>query len=230
MALKGFKPAKVVKSPSLKHSATKRPTASASDGVERAPIQSLNVVEDKLRREYNLVGSIGAYLEKGLTPVILVGDLRDMGHAIDKGRGFAVSCVEGVGFAANGYYSFQFPSDTLIESFYFTSVSAAGSSINVYSTTPGETIPIAANTQRGAWRDRKTVSTDLPGTFVSAAAGARTGTQESNSNSLLVFRTNPNFSMIWPLQIMVPAGGAVTVRSAAAQSNAEFGFVCRVWP
>ena len=228
MALKGFKAPKVKKSPKLFTS--KRPTESATAGRSVTPVQSLNVVEDKLRREFDLAGQIGATLGVQLQPVIIAGDLRDMGHATNKGRGFAVTGPVGTGFAANGHFSFLFNADVLIEGFFFTA--SAPDDVSLYVTAPTEAIPIAANVASGAWRDRKTVAADVPPAFMSAAAGALTGTAISNGNRLWVYRSGAGGAGgVVPMQIMVPSGGALTFRAGAAGiAIADFGLWGRIWP
>lgn len=196
-------------------------------------VQSLAFLEEKLRRAFNLAGVIGARLQPGnVTPVVLVQDVTQPGYANDQGRCWAWSLNAGSP-AGVSVVVLLFGRDVLIEALYTTGEIAAGNDIQAYVTTPTETIPAAAATPQGAWRDRKTIAADVPPILTSGAAFvALTGTAASAANVVQLWKggaaTLPGTLRTMP--IMIPAGGTLTWRSNAASVNVALGCWGRIWP
>lgn len=197
-------------------------------------IQSLSFIEEKLRRAFNLAGPIGAKLDPTLTPVLIAGDLRQPGHANDKGRSFAFVLNAGTP-AGNSVYSLLFGTDVLIQGVYVTGEIGASLPITGYVTTPTETIPTACATAGGSWRDRKMLSGDVPPILTPGAAfAAITGQTPNTGNSVMLWRgTAAGTGVPIPerrIEIMVPAGGTFSWHSTGASVNAAFGLYGRIWP
>jgi hypothetical protein len=196
-------------------------------------IQSLSFIEEKLRRAFSLAGNIGARLDPVLSPVIIAHDLREPGHASHLGRCWSW-CFDSGTPAGVSVVSALFGADVLIEAVQCGGEIAVGGLVELYVTTPTETIPIAVTGPNGAWRDRKVVAADVPPITSPAAWGALTGTAIANGNRLAqwfggvaaVGRDNTPREM----KIMVPAGGALTWRSTTASSAIRVGMWGRIWP
>lgn len=82
---------------------------------------SLQSVEDRLRRLFNLAGTIGASFEPDIKPVVLAGDLDGPGYASFRGRHFAqMSQALGPNALANDLYGLFTPVDIVVFSVFCT--------------------------------------------------------------------------------------------------------------
>lgn len=186
--------------------------------------QSLNQIEETLRRQFNLAGEIGASLDPIVKPILIAGDLRDPGHHSHQGRCFVFASNVSTG-AGVTVFPVLFGADVLIEALYCDT--AAAVDFSFYVTIPGETIPLAVSAPAGAWRDRR-LAADVPPMSQPGAWGALTGTAIAAGNTVANFRgagTAPYRAM----SLMIPAGGTLTGRATAAGA-AGFGFWGRIWP
>jgi hypothetical protein len=198
--------------------------------------QALGFVEEKLRRVFNLAGPIGLTLNPDVTPVIMVDDLRDPGHAFYQGRSFAVTHSD-VPAAGTRAAVTQFNADCVIEGFWAFGTIAAAGNLDLWTVTPAEMVTTpptgAVTTLSGSWRDRKMVTLDQP-PIANSPWAVITGTARTTNNGVWSIgavgaaMTLPGYV---PIRMFVPAGGALawTATNTGAQAL-SLGCIGRVWP
>ena len=197
--------------------------------------QSLSDLENRLRVLFGLAGPIGASLDARLTPVLIAGDLREPGVSFSRGRSFAYSHEHQTN-AGTTYHSVQFNADVLIEAVQgFTPL--GGQALDCYITIPGESPAVAMSRTAGAWRDRKTSTTDIPPIQDSGALyAARTGTDQAITNRILSWNGVPvaggNTAIDPPLKpvlMMLTAGSALNFRIQGTTANQNLCIYGRIW-
>lgn len=209
------------------------PPSAAAAVVQQAkairPRQALNVLEEKLRREYGLVGEIAALLDATLRPVIIAGDLSDPGHAVARGRAWAWSYAIGSTPVGVNVFTLLFGEDVLVEgALVGLQTAGAATAVSLYQTVSGQAIPIAVTQNSGTWRDRRTSAADVPPIQTPAAFNALTGTAETESAR--IFYADRASPVVYPIKIHVPAGNTLTWRSAGAQTGITLNLWGRIWP
>jgi hypothetical protein len=204
------------------------------------PTQVLGYVEEKLRRVFNLAGPIGVTLKPEVSPVILVDDLRDPGHAFYQGRGWIWSYSSYPPVTTAGVYrghTIQFRDDVVIEYAWMAGTLKAGvMTVLMYLTGPDEATPTTPSSTTGAWRDRRTNPTDVPPLLENPGWEAITGTQSTKENVIIGFAASSydqTMPGVMPVKAFVPRGGCLTWRVESWPSTSDafnIGLSGRVFP
>lgn len=129
---------------------------------DRAKV-SLQAVEERLRRMFNLAGTIGATFEPTLAPIIIAGDLREAGLSSARGRHVAYCSGRVVtGGTPNAVYGVTFNVDTLIDAIFTTGLAPASSTtVHVATEDMAQALPVPGRAAVGAWVDNKRRNLDL---------------------------------------------------------------------
>lgn len=123
---------------------------------------SLQQVEERLRKLFNLAGNIGATFEPDIRPVILAGDLDGPGYASFRGRHFAVmSPAMGPNATANDVYAILFPVNFVAYSLHLTGL-APNSVVSCFALEPEAPglSGVVINTATGTWIDQRSQTAD----------------------------------------------------------------------
>lgn len=212
--------------------------------------QTLGWIEEKLRRVFNLAGPIGVDLDPVVKPVILVDDLRGPGHAFYQGRSFATTTSLIPAAAGQCVLAYQYVDDVLIERIYLGGIAAPGASVILFTETPTNMVariaagdytgvPAQAFTPCGAWRDRRTVSTDIPPATGNLAFNTFTATTPIQNDLLLIVAVGavgtPNQTLpgMIDLPIFIPRLGGLGVfvdTWGAAHGTISLQVQARVFP
>lgn len=185
---------------------------------------ALAQLEEKLRRQLGLAGEIGTTFVPELTPVLIVGDLREAGNAANVGRSFM---WHSTAMGAATYQSVRVETDVLITHIFMAGSNAAANNAPVFLTVPGQAPAVAVTTLAGTWCDRKTISGDqVP--LTQGPSGALTGTNVNDQNRLLNPYLVAGVSLVIPVNIMLPTGSALNAQTAV--SSITWGFAGRIWP
>jgi len=196
-------------------------------------IQALSGIEEKLRRAFNLAGTIGSKLDPNVSAVILADDLRDPGHAFYRGRCWVwADTSTGSPAGVNGI-SLVALDDIMVDAITLSGQVTVNTLIEAYISTPDEPPAVAGATAGNfAWRDRKTVTLDVPPLAGGATWAAITGTLVSvnNRQHTWVGAVAAQLDSVREMKIMIPRGGALNFRSSAASANMRLGAYGRIWP
>ena len=192
-------------------------------------ITALAQLEEKLRRQLGLAGEVGATFKPEMIPVLIAGDLREAGNAANQGRSF-MWANGGTGFAGNAYQSVRFDADVLVTGITLMIGSGGAGFMQCWLTAPAQSPAVAPVTLAGTFCDRKMIAGDqVP--LVQGVPGVLVGTDFSDTNRLCVVvasGTSP-FAQHFPVNIMIPTGGALNFRGTAASANHAV-IQGRIWP
>lgn len=187
---------------------------------------ALAQLEEKLRRNLQLAGEIGATFEPRLTPVIITADLREAGNASNQGRAFSWAFFGNTG--VNGFFSLRTEADVYIDRLYFSNTAA--STAEAWITVPGVAPAVAVVTLAGTWTDRKMITGDQVPLTQSTAFAALAGTNVSDQNRIVaaqIVAALPNVD--FETNIMLPATSHLNFRILGTGSGA-IGIRGRIWP
>lgn len=124
---------------------------------------SLQSVEEKLRRLFNMAGTIGAEFAADIRPVVLAGNLGDPGLAAFRGRHWAWASAQLVTLA-NGCTGLRFGAESIVRGIWCTgNFGAAMAPISVHLLDPqtqAATPAVTLNTVAGTWVDQRTLTVD----------------------------------------------------------------------
>lgn len=187
---------------------------------------ALAQLEEKLRRQLNLAGEVGATFQPVLTPVIITGDLREAGNASNVGRAFALGVQFGA--AANDGFSVRNEVDVFYDLIGITA-SAATASYSVWITAPSQAPALVVLNLAGTWTDRKTIVGDQVPLTIPAAFGPVVGTIASTTNRIFHGTIPVNNLTLIPANIMLPAGAALNFQTGTGV-NAGVMLRGRIWP
>jgi hypothetical protein len=209
--------------------------------------QALGYVEEKLRRVFNIAGPIGVTLEPEVKPVVVVDDLRDPGHAFYQGRSWSavVSTLDGspTGTGTGAHVCpFHFLDDCIIETVWVfgqlgIGFTAPAPRLILYNITPDEWTSAPPGdgqfpSLRGAWRDRKTLTNDVPPVEAPLIwLPGTTGTLPQISNIVLDlvsgFVPVPG---VFPMKLFMPRGSALCWYTLSNIGPISVGMWGRVFP
>lgn len=196
---------------------------------------SLQSVEDRLRRLFNLAGTIGASFEPAIKPVVLAGDLDGPGYASFRGRHWSlVSPAMGPNALANDTYSMLFPVDVVVYGVGLTGI-AANSVAACYVIEP-EAVTAAMlatlTAAAGTWDDNKSKSADPTPFFDSGgrAVNAAISALYTNTRRLTGWANvaNATSERDWVAQgggMMLPAGSLLSWQLSGIQATVGFNLV-----
>lgn len=123
---------------------------------------SLQQVEERLRKLFNLAGNIGATFEPDIKPVVLAGDLDGPGYASFRGRHYAVlSPAMGPNATANDVYAILFSVPIVVYALHLTGL-APNSVVAAYALEPEAPglSGVVINTACGSWIDQRALTAD----------------------------------------------------------------------
>lgn len=187
---------------------------------------ALAQIEEKLRRQFNLAGEVGASLQPVITPVVITGDLREAGNSANQGRAFEY-CFVGSN-AAQQHFSVRNEAEIFVDRI-FMSVNAAGQSA-CWLTVPGIAPAVAVTTLAGTWTDRKVISGDQVPLTQSAAFAALAGTTDTDQNRVCSGNLAGAGILQFDVNIMLAAQSHLNFRLAGGGLTAVIGFRGRIWP
>lgn len=171
---------------------------------------ALATLEEKLRRQLGLAGTIGASFAPELKPILIVGDLREPGNSFYRGRHFAYGTCQTAG-APNQYYTLRFEVDVIVRWAFQPLVAGINT---VYLTVPNQAGGVVANQNCGTWIDRRTLTTDLV-PLTQGTLGPLTGTNFSITNTIAQVAGGTITPHVGP-EMYIPAGGALNTHVAVA--------------
>lgn len=190
-------------------------------------ITALATLEQKLRRQLGLAGTIGATFVPELRPILIAGDLREPGNSDGfSGRWWSYAQIWSIG-GANNCASVRFDTTVLLSSIYCDPAAGAGN-IFVYLSVPGAAPGINnVSIPAGTWVDNKMIATDQVPIQESIAAGAAA---VSETRTTTIGTWQAGVSAKRDVMMYLPVGTHLNIRAAGAGGNVAFGFAGRIWP
>lgn len=193
-------------------------------------ITSLAALEQKLRRQLGLAGTIGATFKPEMIPVMIAGDLREPGNSDGFNSRYWGWAHNGAFGGANLNYSLRFDVPVLITEIYCDLVTAAHT-MQCYVTPPGQAPGIAVAAFAGTYVDNKLSATDQVAILESAAWGPATGTVVSATNRFLSWQSTAQHSgRVSRMQLMLPVGSHLNFVGTGVGAQIALGMSGRIWP
>lgn len=200
------------------------PKVNRQGGFARART-ALAQLEEKLRRQLGLVGQVGATFDPHLTPVLVVGDLRDAGNASNQGRAFALHFTGPIA-VGNDTFSVRPEQDVFIDQVTWACTGAGSFDIAIFP--PGILGSLVAGGLGGTWTDRKMVVGDqVPLTVSTGFVGVVSGMTIGNIAVGGIIQTNT--TIVIPVNIMLPAQACISFRGPTGTTG-HLGLRGRIWP
>lgn len=174
---------------------------------------NLGVIEDKLRKFFNLAGTIGTAFEPTITPVYVVGDARDAGVANFKGRKFSWSSdAISTPLVAGDCFGLTWAVPVIINGIGFNGAATALSFCDCYYLAPDDPAlgTWVGNRVTGTWSDQKSLTADTP-PLLDRAAKVNIAVANGHQKRIAswVVSTNGHVNDRLPMNIQSPAGGAI---------------------
>lgn len=195
---------------------------------------SLQSVEDRLRRLYNLAGTIGATFVPEVKPVVLAGDLDGPGYASFRGRHFVqLSQALGPNAAANDLYAVLMPVECIVYGLVCTGL-APNSDVAAYLIEPAAVaggVAFIPGVPVGTWADQKATNDPTPFTDTGGRIASVPGTAlMTNTRRIAAWACSG--ATYTDAQVVFQGGGIHTVAGSAlywslsgAQATVGFNLV-----
>lgn len=170
-----------------------------------------------------MAGDIGARFKAELTPVVIAGDLREPGLNDNKGRAWMLPYYQNT-IALNTHFVLQATQPVIIDWFSLQVTPTATSLWSVYVYGPNDNPGHVANTTRGSMVENLQALAEIPPILTSPAFGV------FNAGNVIMRGLHQiQYAAVWPLRVMLPVGGKISVHTSQAITDGAFNFGGRVF-